>query len=171
MNGMPYVPNGMPMASSPGSVAMNMPNVPAGSPPAGYTPQPRGLPVSMQAHFAEVENQIRIHNPDAAQTVIRQMALQRFQQVYRPKNNVAQTAMDAAAGNAAPPQQPQANGIGNASSPQQYAQMLRQQQQQQSGSQHAQQQAALAQQAARQASQPQHQRQPSSGGGTPAPNR
>lgn len=165
-----YAPNGMAMATSPGGVGMNMQSLPAGSPPAGYSPQPRGLPVSMQAHFAEVESQIRAHNPDATAANIRHMALQRFHQVYRSKGNVTQTAMDAAAGNGSL-QQAQANGIANASSPQQYAQLLRQQQQQQSGNQHAQQQAAIAQQAAaRQASQPQHQRQPS-GGGTPAPNR
>lgn len=168
MNNMAYAPNGMAMATSPGGMGLNMP---AGSPPGGFTAQPRGLPPSMQGHFAEIENQIRSHNPDAAPGTIRQMALMRFQQVFRgqaPKSNVAQNAMDAAAGSA-PQQQVQPNGIANASSPQQYAQMLRQQQQQQSGSQHAQQQ-ALAQQAARQANQQPHQRQPS-GGATPVPNR
>ncbi|KAJ4392006.1 RNA polymerase II transcription elongation factor SpEAF [Gnomoniopsis smithogilvyi] len=170
MNNMAYAPNGMAMSTSPGGMGMNMQNLPAGSPPGGFTAQPRGLPPSMQGHFAEIENQIRSHNPEAPPGTIRQMALMRFQQVFRgqaPKSNVAQNAMDAAAGNASQ-QQVQANGIANASSPQQYAQMLRQQQQQQSGGQHAQQQ-ALAQQAARQASQ-QHQRQPS-GGATPVPNR
>lgn len=170
MNNMAYAPNGMAMSTSPGGMGMSMQNLPAGSPPGGFTAQPRGLPPSMQGHFAEIENQIRSHNPEAPPGTIRQMALMRFQQVFRgqaPKSNVAQNAMDAAAGNASQ-QQVQANGIANASSPQQYAQMLRQQQQQQSGSQHAQQQ-ALAQQAARQASQ-QHQRQPS-GGATPVPNR
>ncbi|KAJ4423953.1 chromatin modification- protein VID21 [Gnomoniopsis sp. IMI 355080] len=170
MNNMAYAPNGMAMSTSPGGMGMNMQNLPAGSPPGGFTAQPRGLPPSMQGHFAEIENQIRSHNPEAPPGTIRQMALMRFQQVFRgqaPKTNVAQNAMDAAAGNASQ-QQVQANGIANASSPQQYAQMLRQQQQQQSGGQHAQQQ-ALAQQAARQASQ-QHQRQPS-GGATPVPNR
>lgn len=173
MNNMAYAPNGMAMATSPGGMAMGMQNLPAGSPPGGFTAQPRGLPPSMQGHFAEIENQIRSHNPEAPPGTIRQMALMRFQQVFRgqaPKSNVAQNAMDAAAGSASQ-QQVQANGIANASSPQQYAQMLRQQQQQQSGSQHAQaQQQALAQQAARQANQQQHQRQPSAGA-TPVPNR
>lgn len=170
MNNMAYAPNAMAMATSPGGMGLNMQNMPAGSPPGGFTAQPRGLPPSMQGHFAEIENQIRSHNPEAAPSSIRQMALMRFQQVFRgqaPKSNVAQNAMDAAAGGASQ-QQIQANGIANASSPQQYAQMLRQQQQQQSSGQHAQQQ-ALAQQAARQVNQ-QHQRQPS-GGATPVPNR
>lgn len=175
-----YTPNGMGMATSPSGVGMNMHNGPAGSPPSGFTQQPRGLPASMQAHFAEFENQIRMQNPDQTPAAIRQTALVRYQQLLsratmqQAKNNVVQNAMDVAAGSPAQ-QQAQANGIANASSPQQYAQLLRQQQMQQQGQQHTPQQVAQHQQqqaiaqaaAARQVNQQQqHQRQPS-GGATP----
>lgn len=184
-----YTPNGMGMATSPGGVGMNMHNGPAASPPTGFTQQPRGLPASMQAHFAEFENQIRMQNPDQTPAAIRQTALVRYQQLLsratmqQAKNNVAQNAMDAAAGSPAQQQaqaqaQAQANGIANASSPQQYAQLLRQQQMQQQGQQHTPQQLAQQQQqqaiaqaaAARQVNQQQHQRQPS-GGATPVQGR
>lgn len=175
-----YTPNGMAMATSPSGVGMNMHNGAAGSPPAGFTQQPRGLPASMQAHFAEFENQIRMQNPDQTPAAIRQTALVRYQQLLsratmqQAKNSVAQNAMDAAAGGPAQ-QQAQANGITNASSPQQYAQLLRQQQMQQQHTpqqvaQHQQQQAIAQAAAARQVNQQQHQRQPS-GGATPVQGR
>lgn len=161
-----YTPNGMGMATSPSGVGMNMQNMPAGVPRPPMLNQPRGLPPSMQAQFAEIENQVRVKNPTLTQDQARQIAFQHLHRIIQnqmTKGSVAQNAMDAAAGS--PPQQQQqqqqafANGIPNASSPQQYAQLLRQHQQQQA--------ADIA--AAAQASQ-QHQRQPS-GGATPAQGR
>lgn len=160
-----YTPNGMGMATSPSGVGMNMQNLPAGVPRPPMLNQPRGLPPSMQAQFAEIENQVRVKNPTLTQDQARQIAFQHLHRIIQnqmTKGSVAQNAMDAAAGS--PPQQQQqqqafANGIPNASSPQQYAQLLRQHQQQQA--------ADIA--AAAQASQ-QHQRQPS-GGTTPAQGR
>lgn len=156
-----YTPNGMGMATSPSGVGMNMQNMPAAVPRPPMLNQPRGLPPSMQAQFAEIENQVRAKNPNLTQDQSRQIAFQHLQRIIQnsmAKTSVAQNAMDAAAGS---PPQPQAfaNGIPNASSPQQYAQLLRQHQQQQA--------ADIA--AAAQANQ-QHQRQPS-GGATPAQGR
>lgn len=156
----PYTPNGMGMATSPGAVGMGMPNVAAGSPPApNFNRQQQQLPPQIQAQIMEIENQIRAKYPNMSQQQAHGQALhimqQRLMQNQVARNNVAQTAMDAAAGSPHQ-QQGMVNGIPAAASPHQYAQMLRQ---------HQQQQAAQAQ-AANQAGQQPHQRQPS-GGATP----
>ncbi|KAG6365379.1 hypothetical protein INS49_006990 [Diaporthe citri] len=160
----PYTPNGMGMATSPGAVGMGMPNVGAGSPPApNFNRQQQQLPPQIQAQIMEIENQIRAKYPNMSQQQAHGQALhimqQRLMQNQVARNNVAQTAMDAAAGSPHQ-QQGMVNGMPAAASPHQYAQMLRQHQQQQQ-----QQQVAQAQ-AANQANQQQHQRQPS-GGATP----
>lgn len=158
----PYTPNGMGMATSPGAVGMGMPNVGAGSPPApNFNRQQQQLPPQIQAQIMEIENQIRAKYPNMSQQQAHGQALhimqQRLMQNQVARNNVAQTAMDAAAGSPHQ-QQGMVNGMPAAASPHQYAQMLRQHQQQQ-------QQVAQAQ-AANQANQQQHQRQPS-GSATP----
>ncbi|KAK7717356.1 hypothetical protein SLS64_002846 [Diaporthe eres] len=155
----PYTPNGMGMATSPGAVGMGMQNVGAGSPPApNFNRQQQQLPPQIQAQIMEIENQIRAKYPNMSQQQAHGQALhimqQRLMQNQVARNNVAQTAMDAAAGSPHQ-QQGMVNGMPAAASPHQYAQMLRQHQQQQ-------QQVAQAQAA----NQQQHQRQPS-GGATP----
>lgn len=159
MNNMtPYTPNGMGMATSPSGVGMNMQNMPAGVPRPPMMNQPRGLPPSMQAQFAEIESQVRAKNPNLTQDQSRQIAFQHLQRILQStmaKTSVAQNAMDAAAGSPLQ-QQAFANGMPNASSPQQYAQLLRQHQQQQAADIAAQAQAGQ-----------QHQRPPS-GGAAPA---
>ncbi|ROW12791.1 hypothetical protein VMCG_00645 [Cytospora schulzeri] len=155
----PYTPNGMGMATSPGPVGMSMPNVPAGSPRTpGMPQQPRQFPPQIQAQLVEIENQIRAKHPNITQEQAHGAALQHLQQRLMQnqmaRHNVAQTAMDAAAGSAQQ-QAGMVNGMAAASSPHQYAQMLRQHQQQQA-----------AQAAAAQAGQP-PQRQPSGGAATP----
>lgn len=159
MNNMtPYTPNGMGMATSPSGVGTNMQNMPAGVPRPPMMNQPRGLPPSMQAQFAEIESQVRAKNPNLTQDQSRQIAFQHLQRILQStmaKTSVAQNAMDAAAGSPLQ-QQAFANGMPNASSPQQYAQLLRQHQQQQAADIAAQAQAGQ-----------QHQRPPS-GGAAPA---
>lgn len=156
----PYTPNGMGMATSPGTVGMGMPNVPAGSPPApNFNRQQQQLPPQIQAQIMEIENQIRAKYPNMSQQQAHGQALhimqQRLMQNQVARNNVAQNAMDAAAGSPQQQQQGMVNGMPAAASPHQYAQMLRQHQQQQAA------QAQAANQAGQQ--QQQHQRQPSAG--------
>lgn len=155
----PYTPNGMGMATSPGPVGMSMPNMAAGSPRTpGMPQQPRQFPPQIQAQLVEIENQIRAKHPNITQEQAHGAALQHLQQRLMQnqmaRHNVAQNAMDAAAGSAQQ-QAGMVNGMAAASSPHQYAQMLRQHQQQQA-----------AQAAAAQAGQP-PQRQPSGGAATP----
>ncbi|KAK2605340.1 hypothetical protein N8I77_008185 [Diaporthe amygdali] len=156
----PYTPNGMGMATSPGAVGMGMQNVAAGSPPApNFNRQQQQLPPQIQAQIMEIENTLRAKYPNITQQQAHGQALhimqQRLMQNQVARNNVTQSAMDAAAGSPHQ-QQGMVNGMPAAASPHQYAQMLRQ---------HQQQQAAQAAQA-NQAGQQQHQRQPS-GSATP----
>ncbi|ORY69950.1 uncharacterized protein BCR38DRAFT_481107 [Pseudomassariella vexata] len=131
--------NGSGMSTPPAS-GLNMPAGQSGSPrpPAAMPQQIHQTYVSQLQH---IESQIRQSNPNTPQDMVREMAKQLLQNRH---NNLAQSAMNAAAGS--PGQTAIANG------PHQYAQLLRAQQQAQAAQ--AQQQVA------------QHQRN-SSGSATP----
>ncbi|RYP26042.1 hypothetical protein DL768_011852 [Monosporascus sp. mg162] len=110
--------NGSGMSTPPGS-GFPLPAGQSASPPPNATlsQQPHQTYVSQLQH---IENQIRSSNPNTPQDVVRSMARQLLQNRH---NNIAQSAMNAAAGGQG--QTAVANG------PHQYAQLLRQQQQQQ----------------------------------------
>ncbi|RYP06893.1 hypothetical protein DL765_009316 [Monosporascus sp. GIB2] len=110
--------NGSGMSTPPGSGFPLSAGQSASPPPnATLSQQPHQTYVSQLQH---IENQIRSSNPNAPQDAVRTMARQLLQNRH---NNIAQSAMNAAAGGQG--QTAVANG------PHQYAQLLRQQQQQQ----------------------------------------
>ncbi|RYP68337.1 hypothetical protein DL771_006723 [Monosporascus sp. 5C6A] len=110
--------NGSGMSTPPGSGFPLSAGQSASPPPnATLSQQPHQTYVSQLQH---IENQIRSSNPNAPQDAVRSMARQFLQNRH---NNIAQSAMNAAAGGQG--QTAVANG------PHQYAQLLRQQQQQQ----------------------------------------
>ncbi|RYP74700.1 hypothetical protein DL769_003959 [Monosporascus sp. CRB-8-3] len=110
--------NGSGMSPPPGSGFPLSAGQSASPPPnATLSQQPHQTYVSQLQH---IENQIRSSNPNAPQDAVRTMARQLLQNRH---NNIAQSAMNAAAGGQG--QTAVANG------PHQYAQLLRQQQQQQ----------------------------------------
>ncbi|KAI0010270.1 hypothetical protein F4779DRAFT_314335 [Xylariaceae sp. FL0662B] len=142
-------PNGSGMSTPPGT-GLNMSSQ-AGSPRPNAT-IPQQTHQTYVSQLQQIESQIRQSHPNTPQDMVREMARQLLNNRH---NNLAQSAMNAAAGG--PGQTAVANG------PHQYAQLLRAQQQQQAAV------AAQAQQAQSQAQQgAQHQRN-SSGSATPTP--
>ena len=152
--------NGTGMSTPPGS-GFSMSAGQSASPPPNTT-LPQQTHQTYVSQLQHIENHLRSTNPNVPQEAIRHMARQLLQS---RQNNMAQSAMNAAAGGQA--QATAANG------PHQYAALLRQQQQQQQAQAAAQavhkeaEQRAQAAHAA-QAIQAQHQRH-TSGSATPTP--
>jgi chromatin modification-related protein VID21 len=133
-----------PGIATPPAPGLNMPAGQSGSPRPNVAMSSHG-PQTLVSQLQVIESQIRQTHPNTPQDVVRQMAMQ----LLHNRNNLTQSAMNAAAG-----------GQGQtaiANSPHQYAQLLRTQQQ-------AQQAAATAQAQQQQA---QHQRHSSAGSATP----
>jgi chromatin modification-related protein VID21 len=125
--------------STPPTSGLNMPAGQSGSPRPNAA-MPQQFPQTFVSQLQAIESQIRQTHPNTPQDVVRQMATQLLQNRH---NNLAQSAMNAAAGGQG--QTAIANG------PHQYAQLLRAQQQAQAAA----------------AAQAQHQRNASGGSATP----
>ena len=154
MNGLPApgfpMQNGM-MQPFPNTNGVSSPNGHIPSPGQGQAGSPRMGQQNMQPNVSTVqilEHQIKTQFPNATQEQVMRLIQERLQKTVHQQqarqNNIAQSAMNAAAGGGGAMN---VNGMGAAGqgTPQLYAQMLRQQQEnQQKAQQQAQQQAANA---------------------------